>query len=134
MLLFLAQDLADVLSDRVLLQRFALLQALAVVPDGVVLVLEVGPQHHLGLVAEHDRLRAPGRHPAEVVDVARNGDRVLQLLARVHFQLRGDVHVGGALERLRIDDVGDDRLVFPGKVLVQTIDQFFPCDDLICHV
>ncbi len=52
-----------------------------------------------------------------------DGDRVLQLLASVHFELRGDVHVLRALEHLRVDDVGDDCLVFPGQILVQAIDQ-----------
>ena len=44
---------------------------------------------------------------------------MLELLLRVLFQLRGDVHVFGALEHLRIDDVGDDRLILARQILVE---------------
>ena len=133
-LLLLAQDLADVFSDGVLLERLALLEAFAIVPDRVVLVVEIGAQHHLGLLAQHDRLGAAGRHPAQVVDVLRDRHRVLQLFAGVHLELLGDIHVRGALERLRVNHVGDDGLVFPGKILVQQIDQLLSCDHCVSHV
>ena len=64
-----------------------------------------------------------GRHAAEVVDLLGDRQRVLQLLAGVDLQLLGDGHVLGALEHLRVDDVGDDRLVLAGQVLVEQLDQ-----------
>ena len=65
---------------------------------------------------------------------SRDRDRVLQLLAGVHFQFRSDIHVRRALERLRVDDVGDDRLVLASEILVQQFDQLFSCDDRISHI
>ena len=45
---------------------------------------------------------------------------MVELLLGVHdLELLGDIHVLGALEHLRVDDVGDDRLVFAREVLVQ---------------
>ena len=64
-------------------------------------------------------LGVDGRHAAEVVDLLGDDQGVLQFLAGVLLQLVGDVHVLGALEHLRVDDVGDDRLVLAGQVLVE---------------
>ena len=52
------------------------------------------------------------RHFAEVVDLARQGQGVIELLLGVNFQLSGDVHVFGALQHLGIDHVRDDGLIF----------------------
>src|SRR5579872_4536691 len=49
-LLLLPEDLANVLGDRVLAERFTLFHALAIRADRVALVLEVGPQHRFGLL------------------------------------------------------------------------------------
>ena len=89
-----------ILGDRVFLQRLALLQALAIVPDRVVLVVEIGAQHHFGLVAEDDRLGRRRGHAAKIVDVLGDGQRVRQFLASVRLELRGDVHVRRALQHL----------------------------------
>ena len=80
---------------------------------------EIGAQHLLGFLRELHRLRRRRRHPAEVVDVLGNGQRVLQLLAGVLLELLRDGHVLGALEHLRVHDVGDDRLVFARQILVE---------------
>ena len=85
MLLLLSQDLTQVFGDRDFVERFGLAQALAVLTDRLILVVEIGAQHHLGLVRELDRLRRRRRHAAEVVDVFRDGQRVLQFLRRVHL-------------------------------------------------
>ena len=50
MLLLLTQDFPDVLGDGVFLERFALAQALAVVANRGVLVVEVRTQHLARLV------------------------------------------------------------------------------------
>ena len=44
---------------------------------------------------------------------------MIEFLLGVDFALGGDVHVLGAAEHLRIDDAGDDGLIFAGKVFVQ---------------
>ena len=41
---------------------------------------------------------------------------MIKLLLGVDLELRGDVHVLIAAEHLGIDPVGDDGLIFPGKV------------------
>jgi hypothetical protein len=51
----------------------------------------------------------------------REGQGMIELLLGVDFELSGDVHVFSALEHLRIDDVGDDRLIFAGQVFVQKL-------------
>ena len=100
MLLLLPEDLADVLGDRVLAERLAFPHAHAVIPHRLVLVIEIGAQHGLVLLDELHRLRRRGGHPSEVVDVLRDGQRVLQFLCGVGFQFLGNVHVLGAFEGL----------------------------------
>ena len=46
---------------------------------------------------------------------------MIELLLGVDFELGGDVHVFGATEHLGVDHVGDDRLIFAGKVFVQQL-------------
>ena len=106
-------------------QRLALLHALAIVADGVVLVVEVGAQHALGILGQHHRQRLGCRHTAQVIDVLGDRQGVLQLLARVHFQLLGNAHVFRALEGLRVDHVRDDRLILARQILVQQADELF---------
>ena len=55
-------------------------------------------------------------------------ERVRQLLAGVHLELLRDVHVLGALEHLRVHDVGDDRLVLAGEIFVEPLDELLPGD------
>jgi len=50
---------------------------------------------------------------------------MVEFLLGMDFELIGDVHVLGALEDLRIDNVGDDGLVFAREIFVQQLDQFF---------
>ena len=59
------------------------------------------------------------RHFAEVIDLPRKSQGMIELLLGMDFKLRGDVHVFRALEHLGIDDVGDDGLIFAGQIFVQ---------------
>jgi hypothetical protein len=61
------------------------------------------------------------RHFAEIVDLPREDQGMIELLFGVYFELGGDVHVLGAGEHLGIDHVGDDGLIFAGKVFVQQL-------------
>ena len=51
----------------------------------------------------------------------------------VLLELRGDVHIFCALKHLRINDIGNDRLIFAGKVFVQQISQLIARDVLPSH-
>ena len=99
-LLFLPEDLADVFRDCVLAERLALAYAIAVRANGVVLVLQIRAQHLFGLVRQLHGQRRRGRHPAQIVDVFGDRQRVAQLVAGVLLELLRDVHVLGALQRL----------------------------------
>jgi len=134
--LLVEQDLPDMLGDGEFAERFALTDPLAVIADRVGLVLEIGAQHLLGLGGDLDRLRHHRRHRAEIVDLARDGQRVAQLLGSVLLELVGDAHILRALEDLRVDDIGDDRLVLAGQILVEQFRQLLACDRrrLICHL
>src|SRR5215468_1606127 len=46
---------------------------------------------------------------------------MIELLLGMSFELSSDVHVFGALEHLRIDDVRDDSLIFTGQIFVQQL-------------
>jgi hypothetical protein len=48
---------------------------------------------------------------------------VIELLLGMDFQLCGDVHILGAAEYLGLDNVGNDGLIFAGKVFVQQFRQ-----------
>ena len=48
---------------------------------------------------------------------------MIELLLGVQLELAGDIHVLRSLEHLRIDDVGDDRLVLARQVLVEKVDE-----------
>src|SRR5689334_1721316 len=60
-LLLLDEDAADVLGDRVLAERLALPHPLAIVADGLGLVVEIELEHLFGSVRGPDRLRLDRR-------------------------------------------------------------------------
>ena len=133
MVLLLHEDLADLLGHGELAERLALPDALAVIDDGLVLVIEVEFQHVARLLRDLHRLRRDARHLAEIVDLPRDGQRMLQLLMGVLLELIGDVHIFGALQHLRIDHIGDDRLIFARQVLVQKLRQLISGNCLVRH-
>src|ERR1019366_4750840 len=124
--LLLLEDLADVLGHGVFLEHLALLDARPVLQDGLPLVVEVESQHVPGLVRRPDWLGYHRRVATEVVDLLRDGDRMLEFLAGMRLELRRDRHVFGALEHLRVHHVGDDGLVLPRQVLIEQLDQLRP--------
>ena len=82
-LLLLPQDLADVLGDRVLLQRFALHDPLAIARESC---RSRSRDRHAAfprIVGLLDGQAASRRHAAQVVDLLGDGQRVLQLFAGV---------------------------------------------------
>src|SRR5256885_1027991 len=67
MLLLLPQDFADVFGDRILAERFALHDAIAVGANGVALVGQIGAEHLLGLLRLLYWFRCGSRHASEIV-------------------------------------------------------------------
>src|SRR5262245_12314397 len=123
MLLLLTQDLANVLRHCVFLQGFALHDTVAVGANRRVLVVEVGAEHPSRIIRLFHRQSRCRRHSAQVVDLLRDRESVLQLLASVNFKLSSDRHVLRALQHLGVHRIRDDGLVFAGEVLVELFDQ-----------
>src|SRR3984957_21008674 len=63
-ILLLHQDFADLLSHGEFAERLALPDTVAVIANGFVFVVEIEPQHVLGIFRGLDRLRRNGRHRA----------------------------------------------------------------------
>ena len=122
MVLLLEEDLADLLGRGELAEFVALLDAAAVLADGLVFVVEVEAEHVFGLLGGLDGLGRDGGHAAEVVDLVGEDDGVGELFGGVDGELGGDVHVGRAFEDLRVVDVGDDGLELAGEVFVEEVD------------
>ncbi len=97
MILFLHQNLTNVLGDREFAERLALLDALPIVANRFILVVQIELQHFLGFLGRFDFFRRHLGHSPQVVDLICQCERVLQLLASVHFELGRDVHVFSAL-------------------------------------
>ena len=121
MILLLHQDLANLLSHRIFSKRFTLWNAIAVITNGFIFVVEIVAEHVSRVFRCADRLRTSHRHFAEVIDLPRQDQCMIEFLLGVNFELSGDVHVFGALEHLGIDDVSDDGLIFAGQVFVQQL-------------
>ncbi len=123
--LFLRQDLADLFGHRKLAERLALTNAIAIVTDGLIFVFEVEAQHFFRVIRRAHGLGRDGRHLAEIIDLPGNDKRMLKLIMRVRLELIGNGHVLGALEHLRIDNIGDDGLVFPREVFIEQFGETF---------
>ena len=126
MVLLLHENLANLFSHRIFSKRFTLRDAIAVITNGFIFIVEIVAEHVFRVFRCADRLRTRHRHFAEVIDLPRQSQGMIELLLGVNFQLSGDVHVLGALEHLGIDDVGDDGLIFAGKVFVQQLSELVP--------
>ena len=111
-----------------LVELVGLLDAAAVVADGLDFVVEVEAEHVFGLLAGLDGLGGDGGHAAEVVDLVGEDEGVGELFGGVDGELGGDVHVGRALEDLRVVDVGDDGLELALEVFVEEVDELFAGD------
>ena len=57
----------------------------------------------------------------DIVDLPREDQGMIELLLGVDFELGSDIHVLGAAEHLGGDYVGDDGLIFAGKVFVEQL-------------
>ena len=106
-------------------QLLALLDTNPIITNRIVFVVQIELQHILGFFRGFYGLRRDSRHSAQVVDLVRKRNRVLQFLGGVHRQFVGDRHVLGTFEHLRIHYVRNDRLVLALQILVKQLDEFF---------
>ena len=102
--------------------------AISVITNGFIFIVEIEAEHVSRVFRCADRLRTNDRHFAEVIDLPRQGQCMIELLLGVDFELSGDVHVFGALEHLGIDDLRNDGLIFTGQVFVQQLRETVPGD------
>ena len=123
--LFLDDDAAEEFGESVVTEGFGLLDALAVVLDGVSLVIEVEAQHLFGFVGEFDGLGGCGGHATKVVDLIGEDHGVLELFSGVELELGGDIHPLRAGDHVAVYGVGDDGLVLTGEVFIERVDEFF---------
>jgi hypothetical protein len=103
MFLFLDKDLSNLLRHRVLSKNFTLADAIAVVANGFIFVIEIISEHVFRIFRCAYRLWSYGGHFAEVIDLPREDKGMIELLLSVDFKLGGNVHVLGAAEHLGIE-------------------------------
>src|ERR1700728_2472407 len=77
MILLLGENLADLLCQRVFSKRLALADSIAIIANGLVLVIEVEPEHLFRIFRGAYRLRGDHRHFAEIVDLPREDQGVI---------------------------------------------------------
>src|ERR1700751_3002247 len=109
MVLLLHQNLADLFRHRIFSKRLALRDALAIIANGFVFIIEIVTEHVPRIFRCADRLWRDRWHLAQIVDLSRESQGMIELLLGVDLELSRDVHVFRAFEYLRIDYVSDDR-------------------------
>ena len=103
MILFLHKDLANLFRHCVFSKRFTLPDAIAVIANGLVFIIEIIPEHVFRIFRCAYRLGCYYWHFAEIVDLPRENQGMIELLLGVDFELGGNIHVLGAGEHLGID-------------------------------
>ena len=105
MVLLLHEDLANLFSHRIFSKCFTLRDTIAVITNGFVFILEIVAEHVSRVFRCADGLRSNRRHFAEVIDLPRQDQGMIELLLGVDFELGSDIHVLGAAKHLGIDCV-----------------------------
>jgi hypothetical protein len=118
------------LGDRKLTYHFALANMFAIITNCFGFVLEIEPQHLLRFVGDLNCFGPYRRHGTQIVDLAGNNERMLKLFGCMLLQLIRDVHILRAFEHLRIDDVGNYRLILACEILIEPRREFFASDGL----
>ena len=111
-ILFIHQNLPDLLGHGKPTQSFTLSNPVPVVANGLIFVFQIEAQHLVGIVGGLHRFGLYRGHFAQIVDLARDDQCVVQFLFGMNGQLIGYVHIFGALQDLGINHVGDDGLIF----------------------
>jgi hypothetical protein len=118
MILFLHEDLANLFRHGIFSERFTLLDAIAVIADVFVFTLEIVVEHVFRIFRRAHWLGRDGQHFAQVVDLPRDDQGMIELLLAVDLQLCRDAHVLGAAEDLGINNVFKNGLIFARKIFV----------------
>ena len=80
MVLLLHEDLANLFRHRIFSQRFALPDAIAVIANGFVFIIEIVAQHVFRIFRCAYRLGSDHRHFTEIVDLPREDQGMIELL------------------------------------------------------
>src|SRR5580698_7609653 len=123
MVLLLHEDLANLFRHRVFSKLFTLPDPITVIANRFVFILEIVAEHGFGIFRCAYGLGSDHGHFAEIVNLPREDQRMIELLLGVDLELGSDIHVLSPAEHLGINDVGDDGLIFARKVFVQQLGQ-----------
>ena len=93
MILLLHENRADLFREGIFPERLTLPDPVAVVANRFVLVLQVESRHLLRVLRSVYRLWHHRRHFADVVDLPRQDQSMIELLPGVDLELRGNVRV-----------------------------------------
>ncbi len=88
MVLLLHEDLPNLFRHREFSKSFALPDAIAIIPNGVVFIFEIEPQHLFRIFRRAYRLGSNRWHFAEVINLPRDDQGMVELLLGVDFELR----------------------------------------------
>jgi len=134
MVLLIDEDVANLLGHGEFSEQFALADAIPVIAHRLIFIFEIGAEHLVVFAAEFDGPGLDGWRSTQIVDLPRDGSRMLELLGGMLFELRSDVHIRGSLEDLGIHHVSDDGLVFARKVFIQSFDELFAGERFGCWI
>src|ERR1700747_1046099 len=103
--LLLHQNLTNLFRHCIFSERFALRDALAIIANGFVFIIEIVSEHVSRFLGCAHRLGRDRWHLPQIVNLTRENQGMIEFLLGVDLKLRGDIHVFCAFEYLRIDYV-----------------------------
>src|SRR6266566_7799203 len=116
MVLLLHQNLANLFRHRIFSKRLALRDAIAIIANGFVFIIEIVAEHVPRILRCADRLWRDRWHFAQIVDLSRESQGMIEFLLGVGPELSRDVHVFCAFDYLRIDYVSNYRLILAAQI------------------
>src|SRR5258708_31241644 len=93
MVLRLHEDLTNLFSHGVFFKRFTLRDAIAVITNGFIFIVEIVAEHVSRVFRCADRLRTGHRHFAEVIDLPREDQGMIELLLAAPATRRDAFHL-----------------------------------------
>jgi hypothetical protein len=125
MFLLLRDDFSQHFAEREFAHGIGLTNALPIIDERLAFVFEIETKHVFRFVGNLHFLRLVHWFAIKVVDLLGDRNGMLQLFARMLFQFLRDVIVFRAFQGLAVNDVSDDGLVFPSKIVVEQLDHAF---------
>ena len=114
--LLLGDDLAQYFAESEFAHGVGLPDPLAIVDQGLAFVLEIEAEHFLRFVRDFHFLRPVDWFAIEVIDLFGDLQRVAEFLRGVDDQFPRNVGKCRAFDRLAVNGIGDDRLVFAREI------------------